>query len=1051
MGLPFRSSCRSITAMSSNCPECGRRDFAPPAAAAMGEGAAGFRSRFRLMWATTCLMLLPLLALAQMPIYDKVKRAESDHFVFIFQASLQDRVPALMKDCEDAYALLCPVFHWTPRGKTYVLYSDDVDVHNGWANVYPRPTMQFYIHATPPQSVIYEPGGEMRRTVFHEFTHILSLDAQYGVTAAFARVFGRVLPTTGDLASLIVAFCAAPPGVLAPLWFQEGLSTWVETEFVGPGRGRNSFADMLLRTAVADGRALTPREWDLHLPEWPYGSAAYLYGMRTMQFAEDCFSANGEDRVPGELSDAVAHSFGFVFNRRARGVTGRKFSEIARQALLREEDRQRERIKLLQSKPITPVTRLTPENLAVQRAVFAGDSVFFVGRPEAGRDTLYRYEPATGRTRKIRSATVLGAITRLTPSPDGRRLYFTRLNYVGRDRLWQQLCCLDVRSKRVRSLGRAGRYNYPAVDPSGSRLAAVRMEGGTQTLVEVPLADAGDRRRERVLVPPTSEDMLIDPLYARDGRSVYYVRSDRAGSQVRRFNLDTGDDAVLLAWPCVILSPALDASGERLVFAADRNGVYNLYALTLGQEGPPAALTHVVGGMFDPSFSADGRRLAAVGYDSHGPFLTLLDAAALPAIEAPLPALAPDWRSSASNEQARAALADRPPPAMPAAERYNSFAAVRADYWTPWLIAASDGVQGGLAFSLSDPAGYQGFSAGAGADSDTSAFIGWFDYTYAGLYPILDLFGHLTPETYPDLLEARGGVFRDYEEQLATAGISLTLPLPRAARQFTAAIGYRFTDRRATDDSDRILRSGSLLATNAFEGTESSVFGTLAFFNGTAYGRSHSVESGRLVSLTADHADEVFGGQLNQTRLTASWIEYVTMPFTENHVLKLSALGATGAGDETAQGLFGLGGYGIEAIAALPDTEWSFPLRGYDANTQVGTQAARAGAAYRFPVVRFYKGGGATLPLYMQQVFAEVFYEGGKVWGGERPGAGQNPWINAAGAEVNFSLNVFRFFEMAPGVGVVYAFDRAERRHEDDTSSGDKFQYYLSLKSSVNF
>ncbi|MFH1970046.1 MAG: hypothetical protein ABIJ53_06975 [Verrucomicrobiota bacterium] len=79
-----------------------------------------------------------------MPVYENLRRTESAHFIYIYQVSLAPQVPALIRLCEGAYDLLTPALHWTPHGKTIILYADAMDEHNGAAWVHPRPTILLY-------------------------------------------------------------------------------------------------------------------------------------------------------------------------------------------------------------------------------------------------------------------------------------------------------------------------------------------------------------------------------------------------------------------------------------------------------------------------------------------------------------------------------------------------------------------------------------------------------------------------------------------------------------------------------------------------------------------------------------------------------------------------------------------------------------------------------------------------------------------------------------------------------------------------------------------
>ena len=187
--------------------------------------------------------------------------------------------------------------------------------------------------------------------------------------------------------------------------------------------------------------------------------------------------------------------------------------------------------------------------------------------------------------------------------------------------------------------------------------------------------------------------------------------------------------------------------------------------------------------------------------------------------------------------------------------------------------------------------------------------------------------------------------------------------------------------------------------------------------------------------------------------------------WADNHVLRLEGVGAAGQGDETAQSFFGLGGYGIVQQMASPGLDRNVILRGYNPNSQVGRYLVKTGAAYRFPLMSYYRGTDATLPLYMHQLFGELYYEGGHAWsgparnathsvaGGDTTGALDAGWLNAAGFELNLSLTLFRYAQMAPGLGVVYAFNRKDPNPgaSEDDAQNQKLQLYLSIKAVVNF
>jgi len=990
-----------------------------------------------------------------MPVGVPLMQTESEHFIYIYEQPLKDRMPDLIKSCEDAHRLLSPVFNWTPKKKTIVMYSDAQDIHNGWATVYPRPMIMVYASDAPPGSTIYEPGDYIRRTIFHEYTHVLSMDAQYGTDAVLTSIFGRVDVLQGDLLSFILMLMAAPPGALAPAWYQEGLAIWVETEFVGPGRGRSSRMDMIMRMAVHDKRVLTGNEWFLDLPEWPYGTAAYLYGLKAIEYIHDVYGFKDQEKnAPGEVSDSVSHSFMYSFDKRARSVTGKSFSQLALEAMAKERSRQTARVEKLNTKPITKIKRLTPDRLIVTEPKFGanGEFIYFSGGEESNRNSLFRYDTRTMELNKLMSArTTLDLFTDLTTAPDRQTIYYTRLNIQGRDRIRNEFHALNTQNEKSRIIAGKGRYRYPAISPDGTRMTAVVNRAGRQSLIETPIKEAGQKEFEKILTTAPRNYSLVDPTYSPDGHYIVYTQADEKTSQIRRIEIKSGRNEELVTWPCIILTPVFPPSGKNLLFVADKNGVYNLYRMSFAPHAQPQALTNVFGGIFNPDFSPDGKLLTVTGYDSYGYYLSVLPYEDLHPLDFPLPTIDDDWKSLASNRSKIREIEKSPAPKSTELKSYNSFSNIGLDCWSPWLTGSEEGVAGGLAAHFSDPTQFQDLYLVGGAESEYGTPIGALIYQYSGLYPILTLYGFSEPESYTDLVRDESNVYYDYNEEVRTAGVSVSLPLLRVDWQSYFTLGYEVSDRSVIDESADEYRGRNLVTKNFFDGTECSLWSQINFFNGTAFGRSHSVEDGRYLAATAQWSDESLGSDINRTRVRGDWYEYITLPWSDNHVLKLEGTYAVGSGDESAQGLFGLGGY-MASFTPIPGLDRTIILRGYSANYQLGDEVVKAGAAYRFPIYRRYKNINTTSPFYIHQLFGEVFYEGGKATGGDIEGQ-DNKWINAAGLELNLSTTLLRFLPISPGIGVAYAFDLEDRnrRDDDDNDNNEKLQFYISIKTTVNF
>ena len=978
------------------------------------------------------------------PTTEKLEETGTAHFHIIFQESLRCAVPYLARQCEEAYQTLTPIFGWCPEEKVEVLFLDAFDTHNGWATPIPHNRMAIYAAGAEPGSSIFQPGNYLRRTIYHELTHVLSMDMRYGYNRALSGFFGKVLPINDDPLSSLLFYFSASPVALAPTWYLEGIAIWAETEFAPPGRGRGSVPDMIFRCAVKEGNLLPYSCWDLDIPYWPYGLGAYLYGAKLVQYV--CENSQADEPI-GELTKSIAHAFMFNFDSRSRQLTGKRFGSLVWEMLWHEREFQHKNIEELTKLALTNVQRLTKPEIIVYQPVFAGNKIYFSAREEDSRDSLYVYIPEEKKTQKIACARTTAAFGSLCASPDNRYLYYTRLDIKHKDNYLYKVMRLDTRNHTDKLVTDTGRYRAIDISPDGRNMVAVSMRAGKSFLVEVPLALAGEEKAEKVLASSLLQQNFSSPRYAMDGNRISYVRGDEDGFSLIVFDPEHGTDHVIMESRRQLLFPTWHPDGESIVFSSDENGVYNLYEIQADGTGKPTPLTHVTGGVFSPDFSSDGKEMAAVAYDSKGYYLSVIPYNPHALAGEQLPCIHTAWKGKMREvKQTEPDVTTSETHTEP--QTYSSFKNIRFDYWGPWLTASYSGVQGGLGAAFSDPTGYQNFRLLAGVESEYETPLASVQYAYKGFYPTFRLYANQDQEVYPDLVREPGGTHHDYAEEVRTIGAAVEIPLVRWDRSVSIQVGYQFQERDFIKESGDDYRGRTITTKNLSEEDEGAVWARLTYFDGTAFKRSNSIEDGRLVSAATEKTDPGLGGNLSGTRTLGEWNEYVSNPWVKNHVLKLSGSYGFGHGDRTAQGLFGLGGFASPLSFASLGIPRSITLRGYDENFQTGDRVAKGTLAYRFPIVNISKGAGGSAPFYLNQLFAEVFYERGRTWDDEGEGDDRG-WLDSMGLELNFSFKLLRFMRIAPGLGALYAPDRL--RDRGDRDDDERYQVYFSLKGSVNF
>jgi hypothetical protein len=546
--------------------------------------------------------------------------------------------------------------------------------------------------------------------------------------------------------------------------------------------------------------------------------------------------------------------------------------------------------------------------------------------------------------------------------------------------------------------------------------------------------------------------VLSNPKFAPDGNRIVYAETGTDGYWLKVFHIDSHTFQIIYQSRRQILTPDWHPTKDLLLFSSDLNGVYNLYAVEAKTDAVPYSLTHVTGGLISPVVSEDGSRIAAVGFDSKGPYLTMLPYPVIGFDINALPQIGPSWEGGKIKDFLDKDITEIRKESEKAvsestSESYNSFAGIQPDYWSPWLDLDSFGLRSGVGVSFSDPTGYQSLKASAGYEFEHESVIGSLQYTYSGIYPLIHIYGAADQENYSDLLIDRNtGAQFDYTEDIYGAGTALEFPYIKVDWQLLLRCGYGFSKREVVEETSRDYRNRRL-SVYPTEEDEGDIWARILYFDGTAFKSSSSIEDGRYITIAASLSDETLGGGYYRKLFTSEWREYISMPWLNNHVLLISGLYGFGDGDQYAQGYFGLGGSPGTSLFTS-DTfgiSRTHGIRGYSENYQVGEKITRAIASYRFPIVSFSKGVGNRFPSYFQQIHGEFYYEGGRTW--DDLGRGDDlEWLNAAGTEVNLSMTLLRYVQFAPGLGVVYA---PEQRLEDEDES--EVAAYISVKGWVNF
>src|SRR5918996_1015387 len=484
----------------------------------------------------------------------------TSHFRVHFRSAYRTVALEAAREAERAYALLSAELR-APRGKVDIALSDDADVSNGVAAVFP--TNRLTILLTPPATdpALQHYDSWLRLVIVHELTHLFHLDRAGGLWGALQRVFGR-----------------APglfPNVYQPRWVTEGIATYYESKLTAAGRVHGSLHAQMLGAEAAAGRARSP--WTAHsFTRWPDGLTPYIYGStfldRVARSAGDSavgrFVATTSKQLiphrvgrPLRLAGAAEH-LGTEWARTFRpvAVAGEPTEEVLvdrlwgdpsprvsrdgrRLAYLENDGKSDGQLVIADAATLAPLRR----HLLTGGVSFdwAGDTLLvaqleFISRWQL-RSDLYHWRPDGSWRRVTRGARIV------EPRTGGARAAWVTGSPAG-----------NGPSVPAGPDEPGVTWGEVAPAPDGRRVAATRHAGGRWTLVQWTVDHPA--RRETLLATP---GIASDPVWSADG-DLYFVWDPAGLPQVYRWSADQGKPVAVTAAPHGARSPALLPDGTLL-------------------------------------------------------------------------------------------------------------------------------------------------------------------------------------------------------------------------------------------------------------------------------------------------------------------------------------------------------------------------------------------------------------------------------------------------------------------------------------------------------
>lgn len=894
---------------------------------------------------------------------------ETPHFRVHYHAATEAIAHEVALLCEQAHAVLAPIFGHVPSRPTDVVLIDEVDSANGSARVVP--TNLIRLHAYPPEvdSNLGDFDHWMWILIVHEYAHILHLDTMSGLPDLANKPFGKRF---------------APNSAL-PRWFIEGIATYHESVHSGGGRMESALFLAYLRMAVLEDRVPRPGQLSGSPVEWPRATGWYLFGSQFIAWLSrnhgwdalvDFTEHYGRRVLPFGMNIVGREHLGDDFiSLWDRWVTELQGRFVAESLVLRRHGETRPE-PVTRSGERTRVVRTTPD-----------------GRPawllEDGRGPVRLV--VHGREDEAVRLETSGTFAFL---PDGSAAIVSLRGTYRRYYGFRDLYRVDLESGEVQRLTWGLRAREPDISPCGTRVVFVTPRDGRADLDELDLATGEVRTRFRA---PDWGQAARPRYVGHADRIVFSLLEENRGRDIALLEGPDGNVRRLTSGRGFDIDPVPTPDGRHVIFAGDRDDRFDLYAIRLS-DSEVRRITRVESGLFSPAWvelHPGAPEIWASHYSGRG-----FDVVRLP-LEGDLDTLWPTLELAADAREREVYVRPDVDIEVAAPRRHRPVGDTRLHRWLPVLAMDREGAAAGLTAQGADAPERHAWLATVAWDLDATQPIGQLAWTDRSTRP------RWNAGLQREFLTRTRGLFVGsdwvpYTEERWSARFGTSFPLASIESGQSFSVGW-FGDWRRPRDDARPPPSPEDFAPIFPEGSRQS--GVSLSWNWSRVDRTTwgiSAERGTGLTLGTRLRTRALGADDEGAELLGTVRQYVPIPGLAHHVLALRLNGGAGVSADGQRNLFAVGGpQAQDLFVALVDDLPASTLatRGFPPSLRRGDRFVRGTAEYRLPLLDLDAGPG-TLPLYLGRLHAVGFLDAADAFTGPfRPGE----LLVGAGAELRLT------------------------------------------------
>jgi len=577
---------------------------------------------------------------------------ETEHFLIYYHQGLEGAAVRAADIAEDAYQPITQLYSYAPDDKVRIILKDFDDYANG-AAYYFQDAIEIWGTALEHDFDLRGTTDWLRNVITHEFTHIISLGAarktSQRVPALYLQYFGY--QREDNRPDVLVGY----PDVLVsypvmttvvPMWFAEGVAQY---QAEGARHDRwDSHRDMILRTAVLDGKALSFDHMGVFGKKGFGNEYVYDHGYGLVRHIGQ---THGDEKL-AEIARAASSWSALTIEgaiEQSLGMTTEQLYAEWQTTLGQRYEAQ-----------VVALGTLAEGETVVD----VGFSNLYPSLSPDGQRLAYlstqeqHYGPHRLVVRQVESGEEEVVAAGVSPStlswsPDGRRLLFVRKDRADKygsrqadiyaydfdgedsgllsDILWAVPYTVGgfaPKSPRIERLSKGLRALYPSWSPDGKWIAFVH-NAGTSNNLGLLEVESG---KVHYLTDFADGTQLYTPSWSPDGSYLVVSMARQAQRDIVLLRVLSEDDRrlaaavpmmpaqrqleALVATPGTDRDPVWSSDGREVVFASDVSGIFNLYAINV-ETRQVRQLTNLVGGAFNPTSGSDGT-VFFTAYDDQG-------------------------------------------------------------------------------------------------------------------------------------------------------------------------------------------------------------------------------------------------------------------------------------------------------------------------------------------------------------------------------------------------------------------------------------------------